>query len=86
MREIRMLTISSGPDHLPRHIGTVVEVSDEEAANLVCAKVAEYATIAPPEKAVTAPEENEVTRPEETAEAVTLPKRNKAGRPRGGGK
>jgi hypothetical protein len=68
-----MKTISSGPDHEPRHIGTKVTVSKAEAARLIVGGFAEYtgpekAVIQPKETAIVKPPEREVVAAPETAE------------------
>jgi hypothetical protein len=76
MREIKMKSISSGPEG-SRHIGQKVTVPKHEAAALVKGGYAEYTTIQPPETAVIVPKETEVIVPEETATDKTEHKHKK---------
>ena len=68
MREIKMKSISSGPDHVPRHIGKNYTVPQAEATALVNGGFAEFTTLHPPETAIIVPKEAEIIVPEETAE------------------
>ena len=73
MREIRMKSLSAGPEGIfhPGHTRTLLR---EEAATLVKAGHAEYTVVESPEKAVVKPPQMEVVEPDETADEPKRPR------------
>lgn len=72
MREIKMKSISAGPEGV-FHLSQFRTLPKHEAAALVLGGHAEYTAAEPPEKAVIAPEEAAVIEAPEEAEAEEKP-------------
>ena len=76
MLEIRMKTISAGPDGV-RHPGKTYLVPKGEAAALVKGCFAETATIKAPERAVVSSSETAIDGPEETTDGLKVKNRKR---------